>query len=579
MKFILSLLSVVGVATANYKSGSVSSYEKFQYGKFVTRMRTPNQKGTVSSFFTYWDGPGFYAGGWNELDIEVVPSMEENPVSLNMVYGDGHVKKEDHDYANYFKPDNEWHTYAMEWTPKYISFAIDGKEVRHVRSKDNEAAMFINKPQSLRMNFWTPTFHSWGKNLDPSTMPWYLMYDYVEVFTYNEDRDEFEFDWRDDFDEFDSNRWHKASGGFEANSSVFYPSNVFTLAGNLVIKMEPSEDHTLDTFNETPALHGLLDASMQGKHDKLHDIMQQKDRDDERRSRHRRGRDPDSFMIKKGESQSELPHGKALDNPLSDKIEREEKSEFRRQKLHLHGQQEDAIPEAEINEESNDKKEENQEEDQEEENPLFESHNLQPKTFAEFRATLHTPTEIIETQPAIVQEEVTVQHSYAAPFEHVVHHSEPVHVREEVVHYTKGPTVVHPDVDVRVDSDAHHALDHHYDHEREVEQIPYHDHRVEKALPHPDSKDFDHTEFYGVKEDPYYLKHYGTPVAQDEPVVHHDTVQYVSEQPAPVFAHEVEHQHYYQHDYPEHYWSAGPSDYHEEAVDEGVIGHLTSIQH
>ena len=99
MKYIISLISVAGVAYANFKSGSVSTYEKFSYGKFVTRMKAPNRKGTVSSFFTYWDGPGFYPGGWNEIDFEVVPSVEDHPLSTNIIYGDGHNKLEDHDYT------------------------------------------------------------------------------------------------------------------------------------------------------------------------------------------------------------------------------------------------------------------------------------------------------------------------------------------------------------------------------------------------------------------------------------------------------------------------------------------------
>ena len=74
-KFASALLIVVGVANANYRSGSVSSYEKFTYGKFVTRMKTPDKMGTVSSFFTYWDGPHFTPSEWNELDIEIVPSV------------------------------------------------------------------------------------------------------------------------------------------------------------------------------------------------------------------------------------------------------------------------------------------------------------------------------------------------------------------------------------------------------------------------------------------------------------------------------------------------------------------------
>ena len=100
------------------------------------------------------------------------------------------------------------------------------------------------------MNFWTPSFHSWGKGFDPADMPWYVLYDYVEVFTYDEAHNQFVFHWRDDFDSFDSSKWHKASGGFDSNSSVFHPSNVYTTGGHLVLKMEPEhsslEEHEIE---------------------------------------------------------------------------------------------------------------------------------------------------------------------------------------------------------------------------------------------------------------------------------------------------------------------------------------------
>ena len=78
MKFSTALIaSVFAVAEASqYKSGAVTGFEKFTYGKFITRMKAPNKKGTVASFFTYWNGPNFYPGGWNELDVEIVPSVE-----------------------------------------------------------------------------------------------------------------------------------------------------------------------------------------------------------------------------------------------------------------------------------------------------------------------------------------------------------------------------------------------------------------------------------------------------------------------------------------------------------------------
>lgn len=158
MKFAVCLLAVIGLAQANFKSGSVSSYEKFQYGKFVTKMKAPDRKGTVSSFFTYWDGPNFTPGSWNELDLEIVPSVERNAVSTNMIYGDGKSKIEDHDYAHNFNPHDDWHTYTLEWTPHYIAFSIDGIEVRHIDGNTEEAVKFLSKPQSVRMNFWTPTF-------------------------------------------------------------------------------------------------------------------------------------------------------------------------------------------------------------------------------------------------------------------------------------------------------------------------------------------------------------------------------------------------------------------------------------
>ena len=93
------------------------------------------------------------------------------------------------------------------------------------------------------MNFWTPTFPTWSNGLTTKDMPWYLLFDYVEVYNYDEKTNKFDLNWRDDFNEFDPKRWHKISGTFDGSTSNFSPANVFTKDGNLVIKMEPSEGH------------------------------------------------------------------------------------------------------------------------------------------------------------------------------------------------------------------------------------------------------------------------------------------------------------------------------------------------
>ena len=50
-------------------------------------MKNPGKMGTVQSFFTYTaqDWPH----GWNEIDIELVPSMQDSPYSMNIIWRDG----------------------------------------------------------------------------------------------------------------------------------------------------------------------------------------------------------------------------------------------------------------------------------------------------------------------------------------------------------------------------------------------------------------------------------------------------------------------------------------------------------
>ena len=207
-------------------------------------MRAPDVEGTVASFFTYWDGPQFFPGGWNEIKFEIAPSKEKDPLSVNVTYGDGKQPQNETNNAHGFNPRDSFHTYSLEWTPDYISFEIDGAEIRHLDRYDTEAVKFMDKAQSLRMNFWTPTGdNELSAGFDDKTMPWYVLYDYVEVYSWEEATNEFVFKWRDDFHDFNYDRWHKQEGGFEDNSSIFYPENVYTSHGKLVIKMETEEYH------------------------------------------------------------------------------------------------------------------------------------------------------------------------------------------------------------------------------------------------------------------------------------------------------------------------------------------------
>ena len=94
-------------------------------------MKTGNHYGTVASFFTYWTGPNWSVGQWNEIDVEIVPSVQrqnKSPFSTNLIYGDGHSsKREEQAYEPMSHDWNAFHTYEIEWTPDYISWSVDGQ--------------------------------------------------------------------------------------------------------------------------------------------------------------------------------------------------------------------------------------------------------------------------------------------------------------------------------------------------------------------------------------------------------------------------------------------------------------------
>ena len=234
MRSFASIVALARVASANYRSGEVKTHETFTYGRFTARIQGSGKNGTVGSFFTYWNGPGWSQEGWNEIDIELVPSISGNPFSTNIIW---QWQQQDQQYCWGIQPGTDWHEYVIEWTPEYIAWKYDGQECR--RKTGGADVSFTNKAQNLMMNFWTPTFPGWGDNFADWDMPWYTRYDYVKVETYNTQTKQFEPHWQDNFDYFDSSKWLKSDGwGFGDNSSTFYASQVYTENGALVLKIE-----------------------------------------------------------------------------------------------------------------------------------------------------------------------------------------------------------------------------------------------------------------------------------------------------------------------------------------------------
>jgi len=53
----------------------MKSYETFKYGRFTTSMAGPDKKGSVTAFFMWFDPSRKALGNWQEIDVEVIPSI------------------------------------------------------------------------------------------------------------------------------------------------------------------------------------------------------------------------------------------------------------------------------------------------------------------------------------------------------------------------------------------------------------------------------------------------------------------------------------------------------------------------
>jgi beta-glucanase (GH16 family) len=129
-----------------------------------------------------------------------------------------------------------FHLFAIIWTPDYVAWEVDSVEVRRVEKgiekgthADKDQVAFLTEEESLRFNLWASKTPSWtgkftGKELaDGPKVQWI---DYVRIYTYNESSKTFALKWQDDFNgnALDDTRW--TTGNWEMELTTHSPNNV-----------------------------------------------------------------------------------------------------------------------------------------------------------------------------------------------------------------------------------------------------------------------------------------------------------------------------------------------------------------
>jgi beta-glucanase (GH16 family) len=232
---LLTLLLSLSSHAKKFKGAEIRTNESYLYGRFEVKMKASQNSGMLVTFFTFYDAPDF-AQNWNEIDIEIL-GRYPNEVQYNTIVGNH--KMNEHRQVLEFNPHEGYHVYSFDWTPEYVSWSVDGKEV-YKQSGEHIAAM--NKPQKIMMNIWSSSLWDWTGTWDDPKLPLYGSYDYVKYYQYAPGKKElFPLAWTDNFDSFDDSRWSKATHTFDGNTCEFSPDNVEVKDGILYLILSKNE--------------------------------------------------------------------------------------------------------------------------------------------------------------------------------------------------------------------------------------------------------------------------------------------------------------------------------------------------
>ena len=246
--FIFSILSA-----KDYKGAELRTIDSYVYGRFEICYKSVRGAGALATFFSYHDFTTSTAD-WNEVDIEILGRYEDDLqfttiTPYQQIYNS-------HSYFN-FNPADDYHVYAFEWTPDYIAWFADGQELYR---QTGEQISTLTRPQKIMMNIWAPDgADSWAGKWDPQILPLFAYYDWISYAAYTPGvgntgtGNNFTRLWRDDFDNFDSERWEKATHTWNGNRVDLTPENAVFKDGKLILCLTEAQNTGL-TDNNPPEI-------------------------------------------------------------------------------------------------------------------------------------------------------------------------------------------------------------------------------------------------------------------------------------------------------------------------------------
>ena len=235
LPIVFLFLFVDFVSAKTYKGAEYRTKEAFTYGKFETRMKPAGKEGMLASFFTYHEITSTM--DWNEIDIEIL-GRYTNDVQFNPITK-GQVNHVSHALTS-FNPALDYHDYGFEWTPDYVAWFIDGKEVHRQTGAHIQT---LDLPQKLMMNVWNPDYENWVGVWSDKVLPAFSYYDWVKYSAYTPGTgnygtgNNFTVLWTDELDSYDTTRWEKGVHTFGGNNCDFIEENIIFENGKMILAL------------------------------------------------------------------------------------------------------------------------------------------------------------------------------------------------------------------------------------------------------------------------------------------------------------------------------------------------------
>jgi hypothetical protein len=225
-------VALIPASAMGMASAELYSTKAYYYGRFDARIQFAPGDGVVSSFFLWKEGSDAANAYWNELDYEKVGS--DCHMQINNIYGS--PKTQHQQTPALASICSAYHDYRFEWTPTYIAWVVDGKEIRRDTGASATAyAQNASAGMSFHFNIW-PGNSSFGGNINNTTLPVHQYISWVEYASY--DNGNFTVQWHEDFQSPSTpSGWAVGTWGSPFSLSTHNPQNVGFVNGIAVMSL------------------------------------------------------------------------------------------------------------------------------------------------------------------------------------------------------------------------------------------------------------------------------------------------------------------------------------------------------